>query len=509
MVKPVNSISVQTVHQETVLKPVTADVLVKRKTYATLIAVNGLWVRDVSVGNMSWGFRKSARLGPLKINFSKRGVSSSVGVKGARVSFTKKGAFLKLGSNGFYYRKKINSKTHQKSNPPPKMKKPMKRNARPLSGLSKLTDNESLQIVNELNLKTFRNPLFWGISIPLSCFVLIIVAVILYRPIHYKYEKESIFTIQKKRINIRQGPGTNFNIISKGLLLDKYRIIKADTISQWLEIALDSATHKKGYVLGTLGKVNDQNRLASVSYLFQNEKWKTYVLWVITLLLIILMNRFFYRRDQKRLNIHLFYQHSQEIDEFHQTFLDYFDELRKTQHIWEITNSTETESTRYNSGATQSIERIHLKDISLDRKPFSRFKTNVKVPFMHSGNYQYYFFPERLIIKQFDKYAGILYKNLNFNSANVRFIEEQEPASDAEVIDYVWKYTNKNGGKDKRFSDNRQLPICRYSEYKFSSNKGFELTLNTSKPEAMDKFITALQFIASYQKQLNFKDETT
>jgi hypothetical protein len=34
---------------------------------------------------MGWGFRRSIKLGPLKLNFSKSGVGYSVGVRGYRV----------------------------------------------------------------------------------------------------------------------------------------------------------------------------------------------------------------------------------------------------------------------------------------------------------------------------------------------------------------------------------------------------------------------------------------
>jgi hypothetical protein len=40
---------------------------------------------------MGWGFRRSVKLGPLKLNFSKSGVGYSVGVRGYRVGKDAKG----------------------------------------------------------------------------------------------------------------------------------------------------------------------------------------------------------------------------------------------------------------------------------------------------------------------------------------------------------------------------------------------------------------------------------
>jgi hypothetical protein len=52
-------------------------------------------------------FRKSVNLGPLRLNFSKSGIGTSVGVKGARVSFTPRGTYINMGAHGIYYRKRL------------------------------------------------------------------------------------------------------------------------------------------------------------------------------------------------------------------------------------------------------------------------------------------------------------------------------------------------------------------------------------------------------------------
>ena len=42
----------------------------------------------------------------------------------------------------------------------------------------------------------------------------------------------------------------------------------------------------------------------------------------------------------------------------------------------------------------------------------------------------------------------------------------------ARIVDHTWKYVNKSGGPDKRFSDNKQLPVCIYGEMSIKSNLG-------------------------------------
>jgi hypothetical protein len=40
---------------------------------------------------MAWGFRRSAKIGPIRLNFSKGGVGASIGIPGARVGVDSRG----------------------------------------------------------------------------------------------------------------------------------------------------------------------------------------------------------------------------------------------------------------------------------------------------------------------------------------------------------------------------------------------------------------------------------
>jgi hypothetical protein len=56
---------------------------------------------------MAFYFRKSLRLGPLRVNLSKRGVGASIGVKGARVGIDAGGReYIAGGRDGLYVRER-------------------------------------------------------------------------------------------------------------------------------------------------------------------------------------------------------------------------------------------------------------------------------------------------------------------------------------------------------------------------------------------------------------------
>jgi hypothetical protein len=58
---------------------------------------------------VSWGFRKSRRLGPgVRLNVSKRGLGLSVGPRGAKASANTRGQrSVSLSLLGFFFRKRL------------------------------------------------------------------------------------------------------------------------------------------------------------------------------------------------------------------------------------------------------------------------------------------------------------------------------------------------------------------------------------------------------------------
>ena len=67
-------------------------------------------------------------------------------------------------------------------------------------------------------------------------------------------------------------------------------------------------------------------------------------------------------------------------------------------------------------------------------------------------------------------------------------IEDSTPPRDAEVVDHTWQYVNKSGKPDKRFKDNRQLPVCSYDEIIFSTLNGLNAKIHASKKNKFTDF---------------------
>jgi hypothetical protein len=79
-----------------------------------------------------------------------------------------------------------------------------------------------------------------------------------------------------------------------------------------------------------------------------------------------------------------------------------------------------------------------------------------------------------------DGVGAVRYQDLKIEVSPFRFIESERVPTDAKVVGQTWKHVNKNGGPDRRFKGNIQLPIALYEEIRFSSSSGLNELLQVS-----------------------------
>src|SRR5436305_1802758 len=103
---------------------------------------------------MGFGFRKSYTSGPFRFTVSKSGISSSFGVKGARVTMGPRGTHISVGSHGFYYRERIgpSRQSHHKTPyPGPASSRHTANGEIPTAKANALVDSSSEQLLLDLN----------------------------------------------------------------------------------------------------------------------------------------------------------------------------------------------------------------------------------------------------------------------------------------------------------------------------------------------------------------------
>lgn len=366
---------------------------------------------------MGWSYRKSVSAGPFRINFSKRGISYSMGVKGARVNVSSRGTYVSLSAHGITYRQKISGAgTPARHAVPPVSPVPSGGIADNITSahVDQLTDADSHTFITELNQKSRQASYVnrWGI-LPLCMILLILVLT------PYGRQKE---------------------VMQPALI---------------------------------------------ICFCF----FTPLIYWLGKL-------------DRKRFSMELFYDMDEKYQQVYQQFKDHFATFSQSSKIWQHLNTKNTMDYKRNAGAGKLIKRAGIRGVSASKMPMPYFMTNVAIPCISLNNMELFFLPERLLIKRGRTFAAVFYKNLHIASNVTRFIESEILPRDAKVVDYTWRYVNKSGGPDKRFSSNHRLPICAYSEYMFTSDTGIFEVISTSKPLAMNDFADFLSAIGQLQSRV-------
>jgi hypothetical protein len=121
---------------------------------------------------------------------------------------------------------------------------------------------------------------------------------------------------------------------------------------------------------------------------------------------------------------------------------------------------------------------------------------NVDVPVLTSGRTALAFFPDRVLAFQGKSVGAVSYADLNIDSFPAQYIEHEAVPSDSSVVDHTWQFVNKKGGPDRRFKNNRQLPVCRVNRLHLSSGRGLDVRLMASRDGAFNEFAQAVQQFA-------------
>lgn len=171
---------------------------------------------------------------------------------------------------------------------------------------------------------------------------------------------------------------------------------------------------------------------------------------------------------------------------------DTLGELKSCRAVWQVNAEGRTTDWKRNAGATTLNRR---KRIQLNIKRPKYIRGNVKFPAIKLQNQSLYFLPDTVLVAAGRSMAAIPYQKLIVSTGSVRFIEDEAVPADASIVDKTWRFVNKNGGPDRRFNNNRQLPICMYGEMNFFSESGLNCKIEYSKVSGGDRFSKALAIL--------------
>lgn len=98
--------------------------------------------------------------------------------------------------------------------------------------------------------------------------------------------------------------------------------------------------------------------------------------------------------------------------------------------------------------------------------------------------------------------GAISYEQLETYWNTTIFIEEDGVPSDSVVVGQTWRFVNKNGGPDRRFNNNRQIPKVQYQQLGLRGPGSFQKLLQISKVADRGSFDVALRAMSRKVEQL-------
>jgi len=225
-------------------------------------------------------------------------------------------------------------------------------------------------------------------------------------------------------------------------------------------------------------------------------EWSLYTSLVGGVVFIIIA----YYYDQLRKTTVLFYDFDKDMESSYQKLHESASKLATCSKIWHIEASGSVYDPKYHAGANHLVRR-KVTSITKTKPPF--LKTNIETVAIVVGRQILHFFPDRVLVYDRDGVGAVSYNQLFINVGNSQFIESDPVPHDATIVGRTWRYVNKSGGPDRRFKDNKEIPVCLYQNLSFTSHTGLNELLQLSKIGCGEEFSCAINILSKKIVNLN------
>ena len=425
---------------------------------------------------MGFYFRKSVGFGPFRLNFSKSGIGASFGVRGARISAGPRGTYINVGRNGFYYRQRIDSSSSGGSDPsanPEPVNLSDQGSRIDSADVGHLVDSSSEELVNQINTCAAR--LRYA---PILAVAVIVLALLYLIGVSSAEQSatdayssaartagerlQAAEQAQKASINMKLKPN------DRKRSEQQYKSLEAEA-----ENASDVAKVKKAEMeqLGRTLRIVDTLGI---------------VLGGMCAFAIVIVHRSDVLARHKPVTYAL-----DELANDHFKILEEgCEKLARANRVWRVETQQATSDWKRNAGANALVCR---RDCRIDKVQPPHIATNLVPWSIDCNDMRLFFLPDHIFVLQQHRYGMLSYKSLSVDLSATNFRETDRVPSDAKIVGRAWLYVNKNGGPDRRFGNNREMPIAAYAQVDIRSPQGFHILLHISNGVSATAFVATIQ----------------
>lgn len=374
---------------------------------------------------MTWNYRKRVKIAPgVHLNISKKGLSTTVGMRGASMTFGKNGAYVNTGipGTGFYSRQKIGGKqvtpTNSFASTPTQPKKYS--HAEYVMGFCACIVGAVTSLIGLICVGGF----IWWIGL----LFFVIGSIGQFSNMQQTSTSGSDNFENSKYIEAaREELNNSHTEVEKRILqnfIDCYTLV-------------DEIDEEEGIIESLKESGKNQELLPEHEQKLKEAKEKL-------------------SNIQYEVDLEL----SEDEKSSYEDFCQKFEILLTSEKVWRVNSSERTSQIK--SSAQCSVTR---SETSVGVGVFNYIKSKYDIPIINDRNVQLYFYPKFLIAATSpSSFSVIPYSSVPMNGHRTHFHEDKALPADSKHLGYTWKYVNKSGGPDKRFADNKQIPVMEYGD---------------------------------------------
>ncbi|RUW85318.1 DUF4236 domain-containing protein [Mesorhizobium sp. M1E.F.Ca.ET.063.01.1.1] len=196
----------------------------------------------------------------------------------------------------------------------------------------------------------------------------------------------------------------------------------------------------------------------------------------------------------------LFYELDDHVHRAYEQVTTAFDKLAACAGVWHVEAAGPVQDLttwKRNAGASHLVKK---SPTAMTYKLPAVVKSNVTPASVQVGRQVIYFMPDIVLIDDRGRFGAVAYSDLKIAWQDSNFIENGTVPRDAVVVGHTWAHPNKKGGPDRRFNNNRQIPICLYEIMHLRSASGVNELLEFSRSGFAAPFAQALAQLSSTRR---------